>query len=128
MRRRELAVEAMFRRVLCTKRETAEPMSIRTSSKARTRERRERERERKTRHRGLSTAKELTAARRTAAEKNRRWGRLWDQTTRTDEAHLAARVIGRRWDGMVVANLAGEPKVAGGEQKGKREKESAARR
>jgi hypothetical protein len=119
MRRRELAVEAMFRRVLCTKRETAEPMSIRTSSKARTRERRERERE--TRHRGLSTAKELT-------EKNRRWGRLWDQTTRTDEAHLAARVIGRRWDGMVVANLAGEPKVAGGEQKGKREKESAARR
>jgi hypothetical protein len=29
---------------------------------------------------------------------------------------------------MVVANLAGEPKVAGGEQKGEREKESAARR
>jgi len=31
---------------------------------------------RETRHRVLSTAKELTAARRTAAEKNRRWGRL----------------------------------------------------
>lgn len=70
MRRRELAVEAMFRRVLCTKRETAEPMSTRTSSQAKL------EQQKDGRDTCQSMAKELTAGRRTAAEKNRRWGRL----------------------------------------------------